>query len=352
MAGHSGNPTAAEAETLAGIRRAAEATLAAWPEARAAVLFGSRARGDHLPSSDWDIAFITRNGTRVRTIPAGLPIGTLAGDIKALAVPEELARRKALSIGHVGRGIVRDGRLLAGGWNRPDVNGELAMEPERFGFFVRNAVINIREAANHAREAAAGRDLADSVTSAAHFVAKSADAAEHLAKAMLGRRGIDPDTTHEASQLAEQAERAGHPELAESIRSMDGFTRTHHTAVYGFDDANALRHAVQRLPAVIRELEREIASAARDPEYAAAAFSAGGHAASTIGESAAALRLALEQDGRDSERFQSHEWLPLLVEARPKLLSELTQVVERLRPITEPGGGRSRDTGRSQSIFD
>ncbi len=93
---------AAGAATLAGIRRAAEETLAAWPEARAAVLFGSRARGDHLPSSDWDVAFITRNGDRVTAIPDGLPIEALFRDVQALALPEAVARRKALSIGHVG----------------------------------------------------------------------------------------------------------------------------------------------------------------------------------------------------------------------------------------------------------
>ena len=52
----SGNPAAAEAETLTD-----EVTLAAWPDARTAVLLGSRVRGDHLPSSDWNVAFITHS---------------------------------------------------------------------------------------------------------------------------------------------------------------------------------------------------------------------------------------------------------------------------------------------------
>ena len=74
MASPDRQPPAAGAATLAGIRRAAEETLAAWPEAKAAVLFGSRARGDHLPSSDWDVAFITRTGDRVTPVPEGMPI--------------------------------------------------------------------------------------------------------------------------------------------------------------------------------------------------------------------------------------------------------------------------------------
>ena len=365
MAGHSGNPTAAEAETLAGIRRAAEATLAAWPEARAAVLFGSRARGDHLPSSDWDVAFITRSGGDIDAIPDGLPIGNLPWDVQALAVPEELARRKALSLGHVGRGVARDGKLLAGGWNRPDVKGKPAMEPSGYESFAKNASIYIKVAATHAREAGDDGFHSGGEQIAAHFMARSADAAEHLAKAMLGRRGIDPDPTHDASRLANQAERAGHPELAESIRRLDGFTRTDHVAVYRSETgdprdvielrsqaADSLRHAIDRLPSVIEELAREIASAARDPQYAAAAFRVSRIAAAAANRLASDLRQDLERDAGEHAEIQSDEWWAPLARARPSLLSALTQMAERLRPIAEPGGGRSRDTGRSQSIFD
>ena len=52
--------------SLSGNPAAAEVTLAAWPDARAALLFGSRVRGDHLPTSDWNVAFITHSdGGRV-----------------------------------------------------------------------------------------------------------------------------------------------------------------------------------------------------------------------------------------------------------------------------------------------
>ena len=48
--------------TEAHIRLAAAETLRGWPEAEAAVLFGSRGRGDHRPDSDWDIVFVTQPG--------------------------------------------------------------------------------------------------------------------------------------------------------------------------------------------------------------------------------------------------------------------------------------------------
>ncbi len=41
------------------IEKACKDALNSWPNAEAAVLFGSRARGDHRDDSDWDIAFIT-----------------------------------------------------------------------------------------------------------------------------------------------------------------------------------------------------------------------------------------------------------------------------------------------------
>lgn len=43
------------------VRNACREVLKSWPGAKAAILFGSRARGDHFEDSDWDIAFITDN---------------------------------------------------------------------------------------------------------------------------------------------------------------------------------------------------------------------------------------------------------------------------------------------------
>lgn len=195
---------------------------------------------------------------------------------------------------------------------------------------------------------------------AAHFMDRSADAAAHLAKAMLGRRGVEPYPTHDA-KLASRAALRGHPNLAESIRRIAGITRTDHVAALLRKDdsycraaerrrraADSLRHAVKRLPSVIEELERELESAVRDPQFAAAAFLA----ARTAAESANRLASDLRQDlGRDSEKsagIQSEEWQAPLARVRIPLLSALTQMAERLRAVAEPGGGRSSDTGRSR----
>ena len=42
------------------LRAVARAALAADGNVRAVLLYGSRARGDHGPRSDWDIALVTR----------------------------------------------------------------------------------------------------------------------------------------------------------------------------------------------------------------------------------------------------------------------------------------------------
>ncbi len=118
-------------DSAAEIRRAAQETLDVWPKARAAVLFGSRARGNHPPDRDWDVAFITdgaddRMGATQRDLPFGrLDIGQCVNEI---AVPERLVERKALCVGHVDRGIVADGRVLSGEWTRPGIEGQPFME--------------------------------------------------------------------------------------------------------------------------------------------------------------------------------------------------------------------------------
>ena len=39
---------------------ACEHALTLWPAAKAAILFGSRARSDNRDDSDWDVAFVTQ----------------------------------------------------------------------------------------------------------------------------------------------------------------------------------------------------------------------------------------------------------------------------------------------------
>ena len=182
---------AADSGMLDRIRAAAASTLAVWPDARAAVLFGSRARGDHRPDSDWDVAFITAgDGKRIRPLPEGLPASDLPPDVQCLAAPEGLLARKGAAIGHVARGIVRDGRPLAGVWDRPDKGGEpSAMQTDEYARLVTGAITALRNASTHAALLASTGEWALDIGECNGFTRESVAMAEHLGKAMLGRHG-------------------------------------------------------------------------------------------------------------------------------------------------------------------
>ncbi len=325
-----------EERILASIRQAAEATLAVWPEAHAAVLFGSRARGDQTPESDWDIAFITRTGDRVDVIPKGLPIEALEYDIHVLAVPDSLARRKALSIGHIGHGISRNGKTLAGKWDPPKIEGKPVMEPDRYGRFINNVSLHLQQAASRSAEASTDWESADHDSD--HFVANSANAAEHLAKAMLGRHGIDVDWTHDVSRLADQAEQAGHSGLASRIRQMNGLTGRDHVVTYNSSDAASLGHAIQRLPVVIQQLGDELAAAASDPGVSDAATNAARKTIARAEKAASILRQAIECN--DDGPPPSYEWLAPLAGIRRTLLRGFERLAERMR-LLEGGEGEN-----------
>ncbi len=259
----------AEEGTLALIRTAAEETLAAWPGARAAVLFGSRARGDHSALSDWDIAFILSEGEQVEPIPSGLPMDRLSPDVdvQCLALPEPVARRKACAIGHVARGIARDGKLLAGIWDRSEPEGErVRMQPGEFWQLIYNAVSNMESAALEVEKIGKTTRWKPLDTACNIFAARSADAAEHLAKAMLGRADIEYDRVHDLSALARQAEKTKeHPDLARAILSMNGRTKEeHHVGPYGHVSAAGCQHAAARLLTMLPLLEAEIAAGKKD----------------------------------------------------------------------------------------
>ncbi len=319
-----------EAEAYEAVRHAARETLAQWPAARAAVLFGSRARGDHRPDSDWDIAFLTAaDNDRLSGIPGGLPIETLPLDVQAHAVPEALPCRRALWIGDVGRGIARDGQLLAGCWTRPDLKGEPSMTPDEYGALLGSAVTHIEYAALNV--AKAGKNWFRTGGACDHFVAATADAAERLAKAMLGRHGVDYRRTHDCAVLAGYAEAAGRGELAERIHEMNGSTKDHHTAGYHGASEEDLKHAVKRLPAVLRNLEEELIAAEQSPTYEEfAAHIAADQLVEDIKTGLANLREAEARD--DSPAPPERAWMEVLTEHRKDLIEELEGLLQSFRP--------------------
>ena len=319
---------------LAEIRHAAQAALDAWPEARAAVLFGSRARGNHRPDSDWDVAFIVRgDGERLVSIPSGVPFSVPGVQrshyVNEIAVPERLVARKALCIGHVGRGIVTDGRILAGDWTRPRPEGEPFMETESYKRSMQNTFLMCWKACDALARCSEDWDIA--IRWADDFVVSTADAAEHLAKAVMGRHGLDARHSHDLHRLADQARSAGHDALAEDFRRMNGATRTDHVARYDGATKKSLARAIARLPVVLDLMRKELADIPEsflDPEEAGRLADA---AARLLSNGAGSLRDAMQRDGTDMQPPEPYGWLKPLIESREPFASTLDATADALR---------------------
>ena len=327
---------------LAEIRRAAQETLDAWPEAKAAVLFGSRARGNHRPDSDWDVAFIVRgDGERLGSVPSGVPFSVPGVQrrqyVNEIAIPERLVERKALCIGHVGRGIVTDGRILAGKWNRPKPEGRPFMETERYRKSMHTSLSLVKSAIAASSDLGLLDDWDQHLAEVDSFVACTADAAEHLAKAVMGRHGLDARHSHDLHLLAKQARMAGHETLAEDFIRMNGATRHDHNARYMGADADSLGHALARLPVVLDLMRKELIGVPKsflDPEQAGRLTNS---AARIFLNGAASLREAMERDGTDMQPPEVCAWIAPLIHSRETLASRLGEAAEAL----SDGGNRA-----------
>ncbi len=130
--------------TEADIRSAAQATLRQWPAARAVVLFGSRARGEHRPDSDWDIAIITEHDDET---PCDPPFYRLPSrEIDLTFINARNIERNCNRLGMVDCEIACDGLLLAGIWHRPIKSGKPIMDREMYETEVKNALVSIENA--------------------------------------------------------------------------------------------------------------------------------------------------------------------------------------------------------------
>ena len=325
------------------LRSVSRATLAAWPEAWAAVLFGSRARGDHRPDSDWDVAFIVKDGADALhggfgALPAGLPADSLPPEVQRLAIAEDLLRRKACSIGHVALGIARDGHILAGTWTRPQVEHVL-MQPYEYGNFLLNAAFKMRNAAQDLSEIGRRESWERDARVCGQFLTHSADAGERLAKAMLGRHGIDFALTHDMMALARQAEAAGFPELARTVTALNGLTREQHIADYrpAIPGVEACLHAVRRLHAVIDGLGAELDRAGDDPVLEGPASALRGDVLDLAREGREFLESTAARPPGPGAPEDGRAGIDSLAEARIPLAEALAGLEDRLEPRPDSG---------------
>lgn len=193
---------------------ACEYALRLWPNAKAAILFGSRARGDHHSESDWDVAFITQ---RDESLPdsVGRVFELLRKrskiDVQPLAISQARLCESADSLGKIAAPIAREGRLIAGRCEWPEIESEPILKPVdylgwRSGALRRivSASKNLALAIDLARKSNVQSELGD-------FVAASSDAAERFAKIAFGKltsgTGVPIPKRHQINEIVDILDR-------------------------------------------------------------------------------------------------------------------------------------------------
>ena len=226
------------------------------------MLFGSRARGTAHDGSDWDVAILSRAEPT-----AGRDACRLLDKLErvnAIVLRPDAIEANRDQASRVEAAIARQGRLLAGAWNRPQCRMEhLEMEPEDFHGDLEIAIRDIQNAVSVLCDAALDGD--DYVP---NLVELSQQAAEAVAKSIVAGHGLSPVATHELNELAAQLENAyrgrrGAEErrrYADAIRGLNGNARAAHGARYAKVPVEEPRDTVRRLVRVQRLQTRWIRS--------------------------------------------------------------------------------------------
>ena len=261
-----------ERELVAACREA----LAQWPQARAAVLFGSRARGTQHLDSDWDVAFVLEAGELHHPRPArsvfphsGMPADLDHVDVWALS--EDDLYRNARTLGTLPYVVCRDGRVLAGEWSAPDValmDEVAAMKPEDWASRMRQVVVQVSSAITPISFMAASGTWTGSGEDCTNLLRNTADAAELLVKAAMECCGVPADRGHDIARLAADfvEQRPGESALAERMTALNGTTRRDHVAMYLFSPPGVadVQAALERLAGTLGLLASEIEAQADD----------------------------------------------------------------------------------------
>ena len=241
------------------VLREARRIVEAEPAIEAIILFGSRARGDHHAASDYDLAIVSSapfDEVREACEPlarANDPVQIVPVDSAALHAYRNTGNR-------IERGVVVDGKTVAGAWVRPRHRDEATdMDHKTFAD-------GLQHFAAHAKAAISGIALAktegDDGTNDGAFNAFRAG--EHAAKAILALYGLTPRVTHGVPQLAQQLRdaRAGAPDrsereaLAREIDALNGNYTKLNAAGYPGPLVEKMQATEQRLTRAARLAER------------------------------------------------------------------------------------------------
>lgn len=317
------------------VRQAARRALAADPEILAVLLYGSRARGDARPDSDWDIALVTSRGQLQQSFkpPDGwgpVPNGTL---LDVAHIPADELRRKADAIGHIALPIVREAVVLAGSWDRPAA-GTPAMELEDYGWLMNEASRRTR----HACKEIAQLSIPSQPTSeqdevaCTDFIVDSTLAARALAEAMLGRLGIIAPRKQAMEQLAPLF---GAPELRAAVARLGGPAPVEDRWGLPRCHLEHVRAAIARIAGLVALLAEEIHVAAASERFASWPAETATIVRSQFEAFAAAMR-AGEKKGASAGIPVSCPMIAAAVAARPELMRALERASARLAVLDRP----------------
>ena len=188
--------------------------LIKWSNAKAAILFGSRARGDHRDDSDWDLAFITDSE---ESLPSAVhrDLEELRAResivVQGLALSQARFREGACSLGNIAAPIAREGQLIAGRCRWPELESEPILKPDEYLDWRSGAMIRIAFASDNLAKAIDIARTHSARTELGEFVAASSDAAERFSKVAFGKlasgTGVNIPRGHQVNEIVKALDR-------------------------------------------------------------------------------------------------------------------------------------------------
>ena len=329
--------------------------LIKWPNAKAAILFGSRARGDHRDDSDWDIALITdseeslptavyRDLARLKTRESIV--------IQGLALSQARFCENANSLGNIAAPIAREGQLIAGRCRWPKLESEPILKFDEYLEWRRGAMLRITIASDTFAKAIDDARIANSRIELGEFVAASSDAAERFAKIAFGKlasgTGVDIPIGHQVNKIVKALDRVLEQNVGPNaawwrsdrgmkardlLRMMNGHGHEDHQSGYPGSTINAevIARAANRLAATVSFAILDVEELPDSEDLRQAAKEVSGSYWTSMQESASRLRRVLQDiDPSNLTYASASSTFAESVSAAVSFGEEIAQALEKL----------------------
>ena len=250
------------AETHKALAKVADEVVARRGEIEAVLLYGSRARGDVHPYSDWDVAVISQCG-RDELDKEVQALEELEG-VNVLVLRPDWIELDCNLAGTISASIARQGKVVAGTWKRPQTRHE-GLEIVDHRLNVDSARVAIQAIAAAARELHP-EDESDQRHHFTGTIMNTQVAAEQLGKIMMVCYGLALREKHDVRQIAaslRDAYRQGSQKFdkttrrafADQLDELNGGTAKAHIANYIMLEASvaSMRGDDKRAQELIKE---------------------------------------------------------------------------------------------------